>query len=110
MPKSKNYRHSYIGETAQIIIVHTGVYTGKDSQFFQHSSSTKHPRAKEANFEVLAAKVIGNQKTVELFNLNTGTKSTKFQPTPFYTPKYDMQQVMQKIVPLMTNKVFTQRI
>ena len=54
--QNKKCSHSYIGETARRIILRAEDHTGKDknSHIFQHSNSTKHPRAKETNFEVLA--------------------------------------------------------
>ena len=62
--QNKKCSHSYIGETARRIVVRAEDHTGKDknSHIFQHSSSTKHPRAKEANFEVLAANYPNRRK------------------------------------------------
>ena len=46
----------YIGETARRKVVRTGEHGGKDkkSWIFQHSTTTKHPRAKDEDFKVLA--------------------------------------------------------
>ena len=62
--QNKRCNHSYIGETARRIVVRADDHTGKDknSHIFKHSSSTKHPRAKEANFEVLAANYPNRRK------------------------------------------------
>jgi hypothetical protein len=47
----------YVGETARRRIVRTGEHAGKDkdSWIFKHSSSTKHPKAKDEDFKVLDA-------------------------------------------------------
>ena len=46
----------YIGETARRRILRTGEHAGKDknSWIFKHSASTKHPKARDQDFEVLA--------------------------------------------------------
>ena len=62
--QNKKCSHTYIGETARRIVLRAEDHTGKDknSHIFQHSSSTKHPRAKEANFEVLASNYPNRRK------------------------------------------------
>ena len=54
--KNNNCTSAYIGETARRRIIRTGEHGGKDkdSWIFKHSSSTKHPRAKDHNFQILA--------------------------------------------------------
>ena len=54
--RNKKCKDSYIGETARRRINRTTEHGGKDKEswIFKHSSSTKHPRAKDENFEVLA--------------------------------------------------------
>ena len=49
-------RGDYVGETARRKVVRTGEHGGKDKEswIFKHSSTTKHPRAKDEDFEVLA--------------------------------------------------------
>ena len=46
----------YCGETSRRRTIRTGEHGGKDkkSHIFQHSSKTKHPRAKDENFKILA--------------------------------------------------------
>ena len=46
----------YVGETSRRRILRTGEHGGKDkqSEIFKHSSTTKHPRVKDEDFEVLA--------------------------------------------------------
>ena len=46
----------YIGETARRKVVRTAEHGGKDKQswIFKHTSTTKHPRAKDEDFEILA--------------------------------------------------------
>ena len=46
----------YIGETARRKVIRTEEHGGKDKQswIYKHSSTTKHPRAKDDDFEVLA--------------------------------------------------------
>ena len=55
-PNKKCNRGDYIGETARRKVVRTDDHGGKDKQswIFKHSSSTKHPRAKDKDFEILA--------------------------------------------------------
>ena len=54
--KNKRCNDSYVGETARRRTVRTGEHGGKDknSWIFKHSSKTKHPRAKDEDFEILA--------------------------------------------------------
>ena len=60
----KRKKGDYIGETARRREVRTGEHGGKDkkSWVFQHSSSTKHPRAKDKDFEVLAVNYTDRRK------------------------------------------------
>ena len=53
---NRKCKDSYVGETARRRILRTEEHGGKDknSWIYKHSSSTKHPRAKDAHFEVLA--------------------------------------------------------
>ena len=55
-PNKKCNRGDYIGETARRKVVRTDDHGGKDKQswIFKHSSTTKHPRAKDKDFEILA--------------------------------------------------------
>ena len=54
--KNKKCNHSYIGETSRRRVIRTEEHGGRDKQswIFKHSSTTKHPRAKDDNFEILA--------------------------------------------------------
>ena len=54
--RNKRCKDSYVGETARRRTVRTGEHGGKDknSWIFKHSSKTKHPRAKDEDFEILA--------------------------------------------------------
>ena len=54
--KNKKCKDDYCGETSRRRTKRTGEHSGKDkkSHIFLHSSSTKHPRAKDDDFEVLA--------------------------------------------------------
>ena len=54
--KNKKCKGSYVGETARRRTVRTEEHGGKDknSWIFKHSSTTKHPRAKDQDFEILA--------------------------------------------------------
>ena len=54
--KNKKCQHSYIGETSRRRVLRTEEHGGKDKQswIFKHSSTTKHPKAKDDNFEILA--------------------------------------------------------
>jgi len=53
---NKKRKDSYTGETARRRTLRTEEHGGKDknSWIYKHSSSTKHPRAEDAHFEVLA--------------------------------------------------------
>ena len=55
--RNKKCKDSYVGETARRRTVRTEEHGGKDknSWIFKHSSTTKHPRAKDEDFEVLAS-------------------------------------------------------
>ena len=55
--RNKKCKESYIGETARRRTVRTSEDGGKDhnSWIFQYSSSTKLPRAKDEDFEILAS-------------------------------------------------------
>ena len=55
--KNKKCTDTYIGETARRRIIRTEEHGGKDKEswIFKHSNQTKHPKAKDANFEILAA-------------------------------------------------------
>ena len=54
--RNKKCKDDYIGETGRRKTVRTGEHGGKDAEswVFKHSSTKKHPRAKESDFEVLA--------------------------------------------------------
>ena len=54
---NKKCEDSYIGETAKRRTLRTEEHGGKDKNYwiFKHSSSTKHPRAKDSHFEFLAS-------------------------------------------------------
>ena len=54
--RTKCKRGDYIGETARRKVIRTAEHGGKDkdSWIYKHSSTTKHPRAKDEDFEVLA--------------------------------------------------------
>ena len=55
--KNKKCKHGdYIGETARRKVIRTEEHGGKDKQswIYKHSSTTKHPRAKDEDFEILA--------------------------------------------------------
>ena len=62
--KNKKCKDDYIGETARRRIVRTGEHGGKDKEswIFKHSSSTKHPRAKDENFKILATNYENRRK------------------------------------------------
>ena len=53
---NKKCKDDYVGETARRRTVRTGEHGGKDknSWIFKHSSKTRHPRAKDQDFEILA--------------------------------------------------------
>ena len=61
---NKKCKDSYIGETARRRTLRTEEHGGKDknSWIFKHSSSTKHPRAKDSHFEVLASNYDNKRK------------------------------------------------
>ena len=54
----------YIGETKRRRENRTGEHGGKDknSEIFKHSCSTKHPKAKDKNFKVLATNYENRRK------------------------------------------------
>ena len=55
--KNKKCKHGdYVGETARRKVIRTEEHGGKDKEswIYKHSSTTKHPRAKDEDFEVLA--------------------------------------------------------
>ena len=54
--RNKKCNHSYIGETSRRKVLRTEEHGGKDKQswIYKHSSTTKHPKAKDEHFEVLA--------------------------------------------------------
>ena len=62
--KNKKCNESYIGETARRKVKRTEEHAGKDknSHIFIHSNTTKHPRAKDENFEVLAVNYPNRRK------------------------------------------------
>ena len=62
--KNKKCKEDYIGETARRRNVRTTEHGGKDKQswVFKHSSSTKHPRAKDENFTILATNYENKRK------------------------------------------------
>ena len=49
-------RGDYVGETSRRRVLRTAEHGGKDkkSWIYKHSSTTKHPRAKDEDLEVLA--------------------------------------------------------
>ena len=53
--KNKKCTDSYIGETARRRVLRTEEHAGKDKEswIFKHSSSTKHPKAKDGDFKIL---------------------------------------------------------
>ena len=62
--KNKKCKHNYVGETARRKVKRVEEHAGKDkkSHIFQHSRSTKHPRAKYENFEILATNYPNRRK------------------------------------------------
>ena len=62
--KNKKCKEDYIGETARRKVVRTKDHIGQDKQswIFIHSSSTGHPRAKDADFQILAKNYQDRQK------------------------------------------------
>ena len=73
--KNKKCKHNYVGETARRKVKIVEEHAGKDkkSHIFQHSRSTKHPRAKYENFEILATKE--KEKEVSRSNVHQGLKA-----------------------------------
>ena len=61
---NKKCKDSYVGETARRRTIRTAEHGGKDknSWIYKHSSSTKHPRAKDPQFEVLASNYANRRK------------------------------------------------
>ena len=61
---NKKCEDSYVGETARRRVMRTEEHGGKDkkSWVYQHSSSKKHHRAKDANFEILATNYENRRK------------------------------------------------
>ena len=62
--QNKKCDDDYVGETARRREKRCGDHSGKDknSHIFQHSSTTKHPRANEKDFEVLASNYPNRRK------------------------------------------------
>ena len=62
--KNKKCKDDYVGETGRRRTKRTGEHAGKDknSHIFLHSKSTKHPRAKDENFEILAVNYADRRK------------------------------------------------
>ena len=62
--KNKKCNDSYIGETARRRILRTEEHAGKDKEswIFKHSSQTKHPKAKNEHFEILATGYTNRRK------------------------------------------------
>ena len=62
--RNKKCKENYIGETARRKGKRIAEHAGKDtkSHIFQHSRKTKHPRAKEQNFEILATNYANRRK------------------------------------------------
>ena len=62
--QNKRCSEDYIGETARREEKRFGEHAGKDksSHVFLHSTKTKHPRAKEDNFEILACNYPNRRK------------------------------------------------
>ena len=54
----------YVGETSRRRTIRTGQHAGKDKQswIFKHSSSTKHPKAKDCEFKILATNYPNRRK------------------------------------------------
>ena len=54
--RNKKCKDDYIGETGRRKTIRTGEHAGKDkqSEILKHTQKTKHPRAKEEGFEILA--------------------------------------------------------
>ena len=62
--QNKKCTDSYIGETARRRIIRTEEHGGKDKEswILKHSNETKHPKAKDRNFEVLATNYSDRRK------------------------------------------------
>ena len=62
--KNKKCTDSYIGETARRRVLRTEEHAGKDKEswIFKHSSQSKHPKAKNENFEILATDYADRRK------------------------------------------------
>ena len=62
--RNKKCKDDYIGETARRKSVRTGEHgrNDADSWVFKHSSTKKHPRAKEDDFEILATNYSDRRK------------------------------------------------
>jgi hypothetical protein len=62
--ENKKCTDSYIGETARRRVIRTAEHGGKDKEswIFKHSSQTKHPKAKDRNFEILATNYADRRK------------------------------------------------
>ena len=62
--ENKKCTDSYIGETARRRIIRTEEHGGKDkdSWIYKHSSQTKHPKAKDRTFEILATNYADRRK------------------------------------------------
>ena len=62
--RNKKCKDDYIGETGRRKTVRTGEHGGKDAEswVFKHSSTKRHPRAKESDFEVLATNYSDRRK------------------------------------------------
>ena len=54
----------YVGETSRRRVIRTSEHAGKDkkSWIFKHSSSTKHPKAKDEDFKILATNYENRRK------------------------------------------------
>ena len=54
--RNKKCRDDYVGETGRRKTIRTGEHAGKDkqSEILKHTEKTRHPRAKDEGFEILA--------------------------------------------------------
>ena len=61
---NKKCKDSYVGETGRRRTIRTGEHGGKDknSWIFKHSTKTRHPRAKDQDFEILATNYADRRK------------------------------------------------
>ena len=61
---NKKCKDNYGGETSRRRVKRTSEHAGKDknSHIFQHTSKTKHPRAKDEDFEILAVNYPNRRK------------------------------------------------